>query len=129
MKFKLCLALALLPWLAEAAGPSPGACAQAHSSVSQRLAQANADHDAIAAGAARRQLSAIVAQCQSAQQQRQQLKNARQTQQRYQQQRLRQQQLDQQRATQRRIVEQQRLRQQMQQQRLNNQRSMPEIRY
>ncbi|KFE48537.1 MULTISPECIES: hypothetical protein [Pseudomonas] len=126
MKIKLYLAIVLagLPCLSLAAGPSPSACAQAHSAASQRLAEATAEQDGIAAGNARRQLATVVAQCQAAQQQRQQLQNSRQNQQRQ-----RQQQLNYQRNVQRRIVEQQRLRQQMQQQRINNQNNMPDIRY
>lgn len=127
MKIKLCLALVLVPCLAQAVGPSPAACTQAYGSVKQRLAQAVAEQDEAAAHDARRKMTAIVSQCQAAQRQRQYLENTqeldrnaqlkRQQQQRTDQ-RLRMQRLSQQR------LEEQRLRQKMYQQRLDNQRDI-----
>ncbi len=129
MKIKWCLALVLVPCLAQAVGPSPSACAQAYGSVKQRLAQAVAEQDDIAALDARRKITAIVSQCQAAQRQRRYLENTqalersvelKRQQQRRTDQRLRTQRLDQQRIEQQRLrtkrldqqrVEQQRLRQ------------------
>jgi hypothetical protein len=73
MRITLCLALVLLPWLAQAAGPSPGpsrsACAQAYGSAQQRLAQAYAEQNESAAHEARRTMTSIVSRCQAAQRQ------------------------------------------------------------
>jgi hypothetical protein len=125
MKIKWCMALVLVPCLAQAVGPSPSACSQAYGSMKQRLAQAVAEQDDVAAHDARRKITAIVSQCQAAQRQRQYLENTqaldrnvelKRLQQQRTDQRLNQQRLDQQR------IEQQRLRQKMYQQRLDNQR-------
>lgn len=132
MKIKLCLALVLVPCLAQAAGPSSSACAQAFGTVKQRLAQAYSDQDETAVATAKRQLAAIDSQCEAAQRQRQQTQDNQLDQRNLQLQRLQQQRYQQQRRTQQlnqQRVEEQRLRQRMYQQHLDNQRKMPDIRY